>query len=183
MIVTENPKTAAELLKISSTGRYELIKGVIYELSPPGMRHGVIAWKILQKIGTFIEKNKLGIITSSETGYKLSSNPDTVRGPDGAFISNKRLEEIGIIDGYSTVMPDLAIEVNSPSDNYSRIYKKVQEWLLAGVSQVWVLEPDDRSIIIYYSNKKSLILEEEDELDGGDILPGFKCKIRDIFTI
>ncbi len=181
MVTEEKLVVSDDLLKISSNGRYELIEGVIYEMSPTGEKHGLIAWKIMYKIGHFVEKNKLGIITSSETGYKLSSNPDTVRAPDAAFKSNEKLAGESVADGYSTVMPDLVIEVNSPSDSYTKIAGKVQDWIGAGVKLVWVIEPSDKTVAVYDEGGKCTILNEHDELDGKDILPGFKCQVRDIF--
>ena len=181
MVTAEKLATSDDLMKISSTGRYELVEGVIYDMSPTGERHGLIAWKIMYKIGDFVEKNKLGIITSSETGYKLSSNPDTVRAPDAAFKSNEKLTYESVVDGYSTIMPELVIEVNSPSDSYTKIAGKVQDWLGAGVKLVWVIEPSDKTVAVYNETGRCTILSEHDYLDGGNILPGFKCPVGDIF--
>jgi len=171
--ITKKQITSDDLIKLSQDGRYELIEGVIYKMAPAGEEHGVIAWKIIQKIGNFVEKHRPGIITSSETGYRLSSEPDTVRAPDVAFKSNKRLAEKGLSKGYSTV--------NSPSDSYTKILKTIEDWLKAGVLQVWVVEPEDKSIVIYDSSGKHRILEKKDEIEGGEILPGFKCKVSDFF--
>jgi Uma2 family endonuclease len=184
VVILEKPATAEELMRISSNGRYELIEGVIYEMSPTGEEHGFIAWKIIQKVGAFVEKNKSGIVTSSETGYKLSSNPDTVRAPDGAFKSNERLAEGGgVVKDYSAIMPELVIEVNSPSDSYTKIAGKVQDWLRAGVKMVWVIEPSDKTVAVYDETGKCVILSENDYLDGGKILDNFKCKVGEIFEI
>lgn len=182
MITAEKLVTSDDLLNISSIGKYELVEGVICEMSPTGEKHGFIAWKIMYKIGDFVEKNKLGIITSSETGYKLACNPDTVRAPDAAFKSNEKLVQEFMSDGYSTVMPELVIEVNSPSDSYTKIAGKVQDWLRAGVEMVWVIEPSDKTVAVYNEIGKCTILSEHDYLDGGNILPGFKCHVRDIFV-
>jgi len=181
-VLTEKIFTEKDLMKLSCKGRYELIKGVVYEMSPGGQKHGFIASRIGYIISNYVYENKLGITTGAETGYKLCSNPDTVRSPDMAFESNEKLKEKGIIDGYSSIMPDLVVEVNSPSDSYVRIIKKVNEWLDAGVNQVWVIDPDDCSVAVYYSPEKYKIYNSGDTLSGGEILPGFKCKVEDIFT-
>lgn len=184
MVITiDKFQTTEDLLKLSGKGRYELLKGVIYKLSPAGEKHGIIAMNISYIIGKFVKEHKLGIVTAAETGYKLSSNPDTVRAPDLAFKSNATLSEGGITDSYSTVMPDLTIEVNSPGDRHGQIVKKVREWLDAGVKQVWVIDPEDNNVTIYYNTSSVKILDINDEIIEEDLLPGFKCNVREIFEI
>lgn len=173
--------TAIDLQEISKNGRYELIKGDIKEMAPAGEEHGLVASLVIQVIGNYVRKNKLGITTSSETGYKLSENPDTVKAPDMAFKSNKTLAKKEVVKGYSEVMPDLVVEVNSPNDKYSDVVRKVEEWLNSGVMAVWVIDPGDRSLSVYDSSGNFIILNEEDEIEGKDILPNFKCKVKELF--
>jgi len=180
--LTEKLYNEEDLMKISSSGRYELLKGVIYKMAPAGEEHGVITSKIISRLNRFVEEKNLGIITAAETGYKLSSEPDTVRAPDAAFKSNERLIKSGMSKGYSTVMPDLLVEVNSPSDSYGKVIKKVMEWIKAGVKEVWVVDPEDLCVIVYDSNWKPEVFSGDDELSGGKILPGFKCKVREFFV-
>jgi len=180
MIVTDTVKTAEDLIKLGE-GRYELEEGVIKEMAPAGEEHGVIAAGIIYRLTKFVKENKLGVTTTSETGYKLSSDPDTVKAPDAAYKSNKRLSEGGITKGYSGVMPELVVEVTSPSDSSGEILKKVNMWLKAGVLEVWIVDCRSKKIIIYRSGGESKILEENDELEGGAILPGFRYSVKEIF--
>jgi len=180
-LLKEKANTSKELMKLSGMGRYELIKGVIYKLSPSGKKHGFIVSKITNIVSNYVYENKLGITTGAETGYKLSSNPDTVRAPDMAFESNERLAQCGIIEGYSTVMPDLVVEVNSPSDSHTRVIKKTQEWLKAGVKGVWVIDPDDEAVAVYNFSGQCRVFDGGDYLEGGNIIPGFKCRVSEIF--
>ncbi len=179
--ITEKQVTPDDLIKLSQDGRYELIEGVIYKMAPAGEEHGFVALNIGTIINNFVRKKRLGITTGAETGYKLASDPDTVKSPDVAFKSNNRLAEKGLSKGYSTVMPELVIEVNSPFDSYTKILKKIQDWLKARVLEVWVVEPEDSSIVIYDSSGNHKILEKKDEIEGGEILPGFKCKVSEFF--
>ncbi len=172
---------AEELMNLS--GRHELLKGVICEMSPPGEKHGVTASKIGYIIGKYVYENKLGVTTAAETGYKLSSNPDTVRAPDMAFKSNERIAKGGIIEGYSTVMPELVVEVNSPQDSYGRVLKKVNEWFSSGVMGVIVVDPYEKNVILYESPEHYRMFEYNDILDLGEILPGFTCRVSDIFEL
>jgi Uma2 family endonuclease len=172
----------SDLLEIYKDKKCELVKGVIHEMSPSGKLHGFISANICSIVRDYVKKNKLGIVTGAETGYKLFSNPDTVKAPDMAFESNEKLAQSGIIQGYSTVMPDLVVEVNSPYDNYSEIIAKVNEWLSSGVKEVWVIEPKNNTVIIH-TREKINILKNDDILQERDILPGFKCNVSEIFEI
>ncbi len=184
MVITiDKFQTTEDLLKLSGKGRYELLKGVIYKLSPAGEKHGIIAMNTGYIIGKYVREHRLGIVTAAETGYKLSSNPDTVRAPDVAFKSNNTLSRGGISEGYSSVMPDLAIEVNSPADRPGQIIKKVKDWLEAGVKHVWIIDPEDNTVTIYYDSLCFKILDIDDEIKEENLLPGFKCKVREIFDI
>ncbi|MEQ8191564.1 MAG: Uma2 family endonuclease [Candidatus Eremiobacterota bacterium] len=172
---------AEDLMKLS--GRHELLKGVICEMSPPGEKHGVTASKIGYIIGKYVYENKLGVTTAAETGYKLSSNPDTVRAPDMAYKSNERIAKGGIAEGYSTVMPELVVEVNSPQDSYGRVLKKVNEWFSAGVMGLIVVDPYEKNVILYENPERYKMFEYNDILDLGEILPGFTCRVSDIFEL
>jgi len=170
-----------ELLCLSGRGRYELNKGVIYEMAPAGEEHGFLVANICAILHRFVKRHRSGIITGAETGYMLSKNPDTVKAPDVAFKSNERLSQGGMAKGYSSVIPDLIVEVNSPSDSHSMVVRKVKLWLSAGAKQVWVVDPEDKSVILYFPSGQSRILDKTDELDGADILPGFKCEVKEFF--
>ncbi|OQA12327.1 MAG: hypothetical protein BWY64_03942 [bacterium ADurb.Bin363] len=101
-----------------------------------------------------------------------------------AFKSKEKLAGSGgIVKDYSSVMPDLVVEVNSPSDSYTKIAGKVNDWLKAGVSMVWVIDPINRAVAVYNSSGRCVVLQENNMLDGGDILTGFKCRAGDIFII
>jgi len=180
-ILIEHLITSEDLLKISHKGRYELIEGVVNKMSPSGEKHGFIASKIGFIVSKYVYENKLGITTGAETGYKLSENPDTVKAPDLAFKSSEKVIQGGIADNYSSVMPELVVEVNSPSDSYVQVMKKVNLWISAGVKQVWVIDSEDKAVAVYDSEGRCKIFDTDQYLTGGEILPGFKCNVREIF--
>jgi Uma2 family endonuclease len=124
----------------------------------------------------------LGAVYAAETGFKLSSNPDTVRAPDIAFISKPRVEQVGDTAGYWPGAPDLAVEVLSPDDRVSEVEEKVSEWLSAGSQQVWVVSPKLRTVTIYTSLTDIVMLTEKDTLKGGGVVPGFEISIAEIFA-
>jgi Uma2 family endonuclease len=190
MVVQEKVHTVEELWELSHRSEYvdkrlELSEGRLIVMSPAGWKHGGIASKLDRKIGDFVEEHDLGITTAAETGYILYKNPDpdgkdTVRAPDIGCIAAARLPSGDIPDGYVPFAPDLAVEVVSPHDDPEDIHKKVTEYLKFGTRLVWVFYPKSRSVGAYTPTSFRSI-DIDGVLDGGDVLPGFKVAVRDIF--
>ncbi len=109
--------TAAELLLIPDK-HAELVRGALVVREPPGLRHGRIAMEIAAALGAHVRAQQLGRVYV-ESGFKLTSNPDTVRGPDVAFISQSRLPEPEPV-GYPALAPDLVVQILSPGDQPGR---------------------------------------------------------------
>jgi len=182
MTSTVQPTTAADLLKMPDDGfRYELIRGELRKMSPAGSEHGRVAVRFAWRLAQHVEANKLGSVYAAETGFLIASNPDTVRAPDVAFVSSKRIEETGNVVGFWPGAPDLAVEVISPSDAYTDVEEQAIEWLAAGAMMVLVLNPRKLTVTIYRSLKEILILDEHAVLDIGDVVPAFKVAVKDIF--
>ena len=171
--------TAEDLWKQIDDGyRYELVKGVIRRMPPAGFDHGIRAAKIGRHLDAHVEKHKLGYVCGAETGFKISENPDTVRAPDAAFVCQTAIDEQGIPKGYWEGAPDLAVEVISPSDTYT----EVDEWLNAGCAMVWVMNPRRETVEVYRSPEDITVLRGNDILEGGDVIEGFQCYVRDLFV-
>ena len=147
-------------------------------MPPPGGLHGVCCLKVGRKVGNFVDDQQRGITASNDTGFISERDPDTVRGADISFWSKERLREIPT--GYIEIPPDLAIEVISPSDVFTKVQQKVKHYLQNGVGMVWLVDPIDRSVTVYKSLTQSAILTENDMLVGDPILPGFSCCVRDL---
>ena len=114
---------------------------------------------------------------------RLERNPDTVREPDIAYISAEKLPLDVRATTYYEVVPDLVVEVASQSDTLQSINDKARMWLSYGVRMVWVAFPNSRSVDVYESEDRVFTLGEGDMLDGGDVLPGFSCAVRDVFDV
>jgi Uma2 family endonuclease len=181
-IVTETPLiTGDELLAMGDIGPCELIDGRIVPMSPSGGEHGFIEFSTLGiELAQFVRQHKLGWVVGGEVGIYTRRNPDRVRGADIAFISRQRLpHKPG--PGYIAVAPELVVEVVSPTDSWPEVRQKVKEYLSIGVERVWVVDPENREVLVYRSLKDSLTLSDEDTLLGEGKLEGFSLAVGRIF--
>jgi len=173
--------TAEELPAIVARDdyRYELVAGRVIRMSPPGWQHGLIVVRLLQLLAGHVRERRLGAVVT-EVGFKLRSNPDTVRGPDISFVRQDRLPAEKKRDYWSGA-PDLAIEVLSPSDTPRDIDAKVSDYLSTGVSEVVVIDPDAETAARHRPGQQPQVMRRGEELDLDDVLPGFRCAVNDIF--
>ena len=183
MDVVRQQVTADELLHMPDDGfRYELVRGELRRMAPAGSEHGRIAVRITWRLARHVEENRLGTVYAAETGFRLGTDPDTVRAPDVAFVSRDRVEAVGEVEGYRPEAPQLAVEVVSPGDSYADVEEKVFDWLDAGTKMVVVINPRQRSATVYKSPTDITAFAEADVLDGGDFVPGFELAVREIFA-
>ncbi len=181
-MTTQVQTTADELLHLPrGNKRFELIRGELKTMAPAGSEHGNLAMDFGTLLNVYVRAHKLGKVYAAETGFKLTTNPDTVRAPDAAFISQARLDEVGPVKGYWPGAPDLAVEVVSPNDLYTEVSEKVAEWLEAGSGMVVVVNPRSHQIFIHLSPTEVKVLGVEDTLEGGDVVPGWQLPIRELF--
>lgn len=173
--------TGEELAEMGDIGRCELVEGVLMMRSPTGWRHGRYEARFAYILQNFIEDNPIGEIFVGEVGIYTGRNPDTIRGADALFISHKRLEQT-TTRSFLNVAPELIIEVMSPDDRWSEVKQKLREYFDIGVIQVWVADPADKTISVYRSLTKVQILNEADDISGGEILPDFIAKVADFFA-
>lgn len=173
--------SAEELLHLNLPNkRTELVRGMLVVREPAGYRHGSVAAIIGRKIGAYVAAHALGDVVAAETGFKLASNPDTVRAPDVAFVAKHRLPATPPA-GYATFPPDLVVEVLSPDDRPGEVRAKVRDWLTAGVALVWVVDPARREARVYRGEGTEARLADTDALEGEAVLPGFVCPLASVF--
>lgn len=183
MDVIRQQVTADELLHMPDDDfRYELVRGELRRMNPAGNVHGRVAMSFAWRLARYVEENGLGTVYAAETGFKLATDPDTVRAPDVAFVSRARVEAIGDIEGFWPGAPDLAVEVVSPGDAYAEVEEKVFDWLDAGTKMVIVVNPRQHSATVYKSPGDINVFTETDTLDGGDAVPGFELALQEIFA-
>jgi Uma2 family endonuclease len=175
--------TADELIRMADDGyRYELIAGERHRMSPAGNEHGRVAMSLGGQLFAFVKEHGLGAVYAAETGFILSRDPDTVRAPDVAFITQHRLDEVGVVAGYWPAAPDLAAEVVSPSDSYSEIADKALAWLEAGTQLVWVVDPQGRNVTVYRRPDDVQVLDAQATLDAPSLIPGWQVTVGELFS-
>ena len=176
--------TADDLLRLYSQGvRGELVRGELRETVASGREHGEIVVNMTLALGSFIKPRRLGRLFASDSGVWLERDPDTVREPDIGFISAARAPSGVRVTGYSEEVPDLVVEVVSPSDSAREANERALMWKGFDVRLVWMLFPDTRTVDVYGEGGSVTTLGEVDSLDGGDVLPGFSCSVSAIFEI
>ena len=174
--------TAEDLLELHSKGiKGELIRGVFCETVSTGIEHGEIAGNFIIGIGVFVKPQRLGRVFGSDSGIRLERGPDTVREPDVGFISAERLPLGTRVTSYSEVVPELVVEVVSPSDTVRGVNDKARMWISFGVILVWVADPDTRTVEVYRQDAPTVTLTEDEVLDGASVLPGFTLPVREVF--
>ena len=182
MAVRERLYTAEELLALPDDGKlYELVEGQLIEMSPSSEPHGRLTAEFAYLLTTHVRAHKLGQVYGAETGFKLGKSPDTVLGADAAFVAKARLKRVR--RRYFEGAPDLAVEIVSPDNTRAEMHDKVKRYFQAGARLVWVAYPRARAIYVYTAPTEVKILEADDTLTGGDVLPGFSVKVADIFAV
>lgn len=172
--------TAEDVERLSLPGKQvELVRGHLIVHQPPGTVHGAIAANLVYHLSDFVRRRELGLVFAQDTGFKIAANPDTVRGPDVAFVARARLDQIPA-RGYAALAPDLVAEVVSPSDGPGELLAKVADWLAAGTRLAWVIDPERREARVYRPDGSLSVVADTGALDGEDVLPGFRCALLQV---
>jgi Uma2 family endonuclease len=173
------PATIDELIGSPYEGRFELVEG---KLEGVGMSPftSSVAYLLGLRIGEFLQQNPLGRAFESETYYHCFGKKGTGRKPDLSVVRAERLPSDWQDVGYFTFPPDLAVEVVSPGDRADRVKRKIQDYRQAGVRLLWVIYPKARTADVFYPGGYEEVAEDQ-ELQGRDVLPGFRVKLGDLF--
>jgi Uma2 family endonuclease len=162
--------------------RFELEDGEVVEMPPPGELHGVVCWLVAQLLGDYVFRRRAGYVCTNDSGIVVRRGPDTVRGPDVMlFLTSKPID--GMSRGYTDGTPELIVEVFSPTDKYSKLNRRIEQYHRRGVRLVWVVFPEDRTVNVYIPNEFPKVLDESDDLTGNGVLPDFACKVADLFAL
>ena len=161
----------------------ELIRGVFYEAKPDRTPTRQV---LSMKLGAALDqlRRARGGWERSSASTQLSGwsgDPDKVRVPHMAFTSVDRLRLDADVPAYAELVPDLVVEIVSPSDSRRGVNDKARMWLSHGVRLVWVVHPETRTVDVHRADHDAATLGEDDALDGMDVLPGFSCAVKAVF--
>lgn len=183
--ILPNPrKREAEIVSVlpDDGKRYELVYGELKMMSPTGGLHGRVAMRIGSMLEQHVRTNQLGEVFAAETGFLLSTDPDTVRAPDAAFVTAHNFQGLDEVREFLPVAPDLVVEVVSPSDSSSDVEEKANSWIRFGVRLVLVVDPANRSIRAYREQASINVYFAGDHVDAADVVHGWRFAVNDVFA-
>jgi len=122
-----------------------------------------------------------GAVYSGEAYFRIRKDPDTNVGIDVALSTPEQAAATGKKASYVDGPPILAAEVLSPYDKQKDIDEAIEEYLTCGVKVVWIVDPIDETVTVYRSGKRPKLFNADDELSGDRELPGFRCRVAEIF--
>jgi Uma2 family endonuclease len=173
--------TPEDLLDMPDEKAYELVRGQLVERNT-GLESSWVGGRLLVRLGRSCEEHTLGWVFNADNGYQcFRHDPSLVRRPDVSFIRFGRLPGEKLPDGWAKIPPDLAVEIVSPNDRAYELDEKIEEYREAGVSLAWVINPKSRTVRVHRGDGSVSYLREGEELSGEDIVPGFRCPLREIF--
>ncbi|GAB4551091.1 MAG: Uma2 family endonuclease [Anaerolineae bacterium] len=172
--------TAEEFSALPDDGNhYDLVRGELIKVGRPKPEHGELQATLTYFVVGHVRLNALGKVYT-EAGFHITHDPDTVYGPDVAFVAKERATERDD-RGYFAFAPELAVEILSPNDSISSTLDKANDYLSAGTRLVWFIYPRRKVVYVCRAATSIEIISIEDVLDGGDVLPNFSLPLRELF--
>jgi Uma2 family endonuclease len=157
--------------------RWQLIGGQIVAMPPSSPTHSKVGARFARFLGAFVDERDLGHVLGADGGYILADGE--VRIPDVSYIAKARVPDL------LHLAPDLAVEVISPSESPRAVLDKIALYLGAGTRLVWAAYPDERVVDVWWAGENGTMqvqkFDIDGTLDGGDVLPGFRLAVKDIF--
>jgi Uma2 family endonuclease len=171
--------TPAEFIRLPDDGfKYELVDGEL-KVSPAGLEHDEIGALVIEHLSPYVRPRRLGRVYASSAGYDLPVG--RTRSPDVSFVAMDRLPGGRSPKGFGQFAPDLAVEILSPFEDPSEIEDKLDEYFASGARLVWLVDPETHTVTVYRSRTDAQVLTAGDELSGEDVVPGFVCRVEELF--
>lgn len=175
--------TAAEFLHHpAADGPSELVHGEVRILSPAGGPHGLMALNVAFALRAYVAPRRLGHVFADGTGFALPHRDDTVRSPDAAFVRAGRLPAHTMPEGWVPVVPDLIVEILSPSERYATLMEKLDDYFAAGTAVAWVVDPKRRGVDVHRADRSVRWFAFDATLDADPALPEFRMTVADVFA-
>jgi Uma2 family endonuclease len=181
MVAERKLLTADDVWNMGEDARVEVIRGEMREMAAAGGRHGGVGGEFAGFLWSYGRQSGSGRVYTSETGFVIEKSPLTLLVPDVVFIKTEHLPNAADPVGYFESPPDVVVEVGSPSQRVGELVQKVGQYLSFGVPLVWVANPGDKTIVAYYGDGTIRVYRSGENLDGGNVLPGFSVPVDDFF--
>lgn len=174
--------TYEDWLKLPDDGyRYEVINGVLHVSPPPRIRHQRVALRLVRRLANFVEEHCLGEVLEAPVGVRLPNQPVPFQ-PDILFIRTERLDILG--EKYVEGVPDLVMEILSPSNWLYDRREKMEVYQEAGVPEYWIVDPRARTVEVYVLEEGAYLLigrYGQEETARSQVLSGFEVPVDEIF--
>ena len=160
----------------------ELVRGKVVEMSRLGERRCLVCGNVVWVLNSYARQRGRGRVLSNDPGIVVERGPDTVRGPDVVFFDDvKPYDELNpkLAEG----VPTLVAEVLSPNDRVGKVTRRIGEYLRAGVRLIWVIDPEARDVTVHRQGKVPEVFDATQELTGEDVLPDFRYRVAEFFTL
>ena len=162
--------------------QFELEDGEVVEMPSPGELHGAICFLIIRLLGNYLFQRGKGYLCTNDTGLLVKRDPDNIRGPDVMLFEELRSLE-NLSRKFTERIPKLVVEVLSPSDQLSKVNRRIIQYLKRGVHLVWLVDPEVRTVTVYRPGKELYLLDDTEEVTGEDVLPDLRYRVADLFTL
>lgn len=180
MGVVKSYVSEEEFLRWPEDGyKYELVEGEVKAVSPVYLEHDELVAYLIALLRPFTRGK--GRLYASSAGFRMAAG--NIRSPDVSFMRKERLPGGRSPRSFGTGAPDLCIEIISASEDRQEMQRKVEEYFASGAQQVWQLYPDSQRLLLFTSSTDLVVFEAGDEVSGGDLLPGFQCKVAELFDL
>ena len=173
--------TAEEFLHLSFDGTLqELVEGTVVNVGASSGAASVLGLRIGAEMWLFVREHKLGTVCGEACGFRLFTDPDTVRAPDVAFVRADRLDNGRAPRGFFNGGPDLGVEVVSPTNRWSELWRKAEEYRRSGSRLIWIVDLDRRATTVCLPDGSTQTVSFDEPLDGRDVLPGFSLRLASL---
>lgn len=170
------------LLMGDANWRHELIRGELVQIPPANRHHSKLSMLVSTRLWTFENDRNLGVVTGPETGFTVARDPDVVLSPDASFVLIERLPNGKASESYFEGAPDLLAEIISCPDSLRYVNDKIMLYLESDAQLIWIIDPFCKIVTVYHSDRTAKILTTDDHLDGGEVLPGFRLAVSELFS-
>lgn len=162
------------------TDGFELVRGEMVPMPPAKGAHGAVCVNVGYLLKVYVKARGAGSVIGNDSGIITERDPDTVRGIDVALFLDPPWTGLAP-NRWLHEPPDLAVEVRSEGQPWKELLTKADEYIQMGSPMVWIIDPSVKRLTVFQPDSEPLTYAAENELDGGTILPGFRCRIIEFF--